>query len=645
MSSDARHEYPPANWTADGLAAALDTRASREPLPTYETEAFWEDLTADPVTAETAEKILAAADTAREEPLPALPATHYLRWEREPDITQNELLGSLWTRWRQLSLFALAECIRRDGTFLDPILDAAWAICEQSTWKLTPNTFSDARSVDGLPTPVQPTDRAITLRSAETGKLLADLDRLLGDRLHPALRERIRAEVRRRLIDPFEARTDFHWLQPPTANHNAVNLGCIAVCSLHLLEETGRQARILERVAGGLEQYLNSFDADGCTSEGLGYWNYGMSHYVQAAAAIYDRTGGEYDLCSPPIVERIARFPERIELSPDHYVPFSDSNERQVMDPHVACWLGKRCDLDGVAARGRETVARAAPIPTPHVQRFLSDTLRDIAWARAVPATWEPTIPNRREYFSGFEWWLARAEPGDPDGLVVAAKGGTNDEDHNHNDCGSFVVHCRRESPLTDLGCPIYHRDYFGDGRYDYLATRSIGHSVPYVNGHEQGTGDAFEATVLDRRADPDVDAIELELAGCYPDATGLRSLERSITLDRSTHTVDLLDRAAFVDDVSEASFESVLVSYHPMEPTDAGLAIEGDRSRSRITINEGTAVEVERLEDAVDMRHRAAIGADFPTVWRARIGATADGSPSEATASLAIECSARPDG
>lgn len=82
---------------------------------------------------------------------------------------------------------------------------------------------------------------------------------------------------------------------------------------------------------------------------------------------------------------------------------------------------------------------------------------------------------------------------------MIATKGEHNAEPHNNNDCGSFVVHCRGESFVADLGRNAYDGDYFGERRYEYLATRSLGHFVPHVNGCEQAAGPEHAASVVDR--------------------------------------------------------------------------------------------------------------------------------------------------
>jgi hypothetical protein len=100
--------------------------------------------------------------------------------------------------------------------------------------------------------------------------------------------------------------------------------------------------------------------------------------------------------------------------------------------------------------------------------------------------------------------------------------------------CGAF---------LADLGAPVYDRDYFSDRRYDYLTARSLGHSVPYVNGHEQAVGSEFTARVVQQELSDERDATTFDLAACYPEATGLDALGRTVALDRPSERFTSLTR------------------------------------------------------------------------------------------------------
>jgi hypothetical protein len=616
------HEHPPASWDPGSIADALERRDRVFPIPTYDQPATWRNLRSDPLVGAVADAVVTRAQERRGDPIPPLPATHYLRWEREEAVPHSALGEPLHERLRRLSAFALAECFERDGAYLDSVLDYGWAVCEQSQWALHARNLADAGEVEGLPVEHDAAERRLPLRTAMVGKLLAEVDYVLGDQLHPALRQRIRREVDRRVFAPYEERDDLGWMTPEVNNWNAVCNGCTLIAALHLIDDVERQAAVVAKAGHNLGYYLDAFDGDGNTSEGIGYWNYGFGHYTEAAAHLETRTGGAFSLLSPPVVDDIAQYPLAVELSPGRYVPFSDAEEDTDISPYVACWLGRRLGHRGLAARGRRAVVEQRP-----VGRF-GETLRNLAWCVAVPADWSPQAPPRRQFFAGTDWWIARDDPTDPNGLVVAAKGGHNDEPHNHNDCGSFVLHWNGESLLTDPGGAPYQHGYFEDDRYsEYVAPRSLGHSVPHVDGTEQAAGEAFAASVVGRSSSRSRETFELELADCYP-APDLTSLRRTITLDRGDPgRVTVADRPTFAPDAA-ADFESVLVSYFPMTVADGTLRVDGTYGRAVVVPNGDVTIRTEHLPEAVGTED----------LWRARLVPPEGEDPSERRVEFGVD-------
>ena len=615
MRTQYDHEYQPGDWTAEGIARALRSADESYPIPRYGDEAAWRRIRTSDVTGPLAETVLTKAEEVRDEPVPRLPASKYLDYEREG--VRGSFQDPKARQIHRLSLFSLAECLEREGRYLDPVLDYAWAICEQSTWVLPAHLPDDGTvGLEGLPLPARPTENHVALHPAEMGQLLGELDYLLDDELHPALGDRIRAEVEERVLTPYEARDDFHWRDPPVNNWNAVCNAGPVIAALYLLDDPDRLGRLVVKAASSLRHYLAGFDPNGCTAEGIDYWNYGFGNYVQLAVQLAERTGGEYDLLSVPVAERIATYPLKVELSPGHYVPFSDAAEGPWPSAYLAARLGERFDKPGLVTRGRQAFAAGSALGAKG-----DANLRTLAWCADLPEASSTDHPRQR-FLQGYDWWFARATPGDPDGLVVAAKGGHNDEPHNHNDCGSFVVYRRGESLLTDLGRPTYTGSYFGDDRYEHLAARSLGHSVPLVDGYEQAPGADRAAAVVDRSEGAAEDSITFELAECYPREAGIDSLTRTVALEGERERVHVTDEASFE---GEGSLESMLISYDPMTAADGAIEIDGERSAATVVPEGSPSIRVEHLEDAIDTSGHTTANEDLHDVWRARIDAGRD--------------------
>src|SRR5262249_47886291 len=146
------------------------------------------------------EEILASAVQAVGVPPSPLPATLYLEFMRNGAREGYEQPAR--RRRAHLWNLALAECLEADGRFTDGLLDGVWAICEESSgaWPAPQRELTD------------PDRPVIDLAVAMTALELAELNALLGSRLHPALGRRIQAEVDRRCLAPYLSRHDHWWL-------------------------------------------------------------------------------------------------------------------------------------------------------------------------------------------------------------------------------------------------------------------------------------------------------------------------------------------------------------------------------------------------------------------------------------------------
>ena len=90
------------------------------------------------------------------------------------------------------------------------------------------------------------------------------------------------------------------------------------------------------------------------------------------------------------------------------------------------------------------------------------------------------------------EWYVAKRK-----NYSFAAKGGHNNEGHNHNDVGSFILATDKGQMLADIGMMEYTAACFSNLRYTLLQNSSLGHSVPIIDGKEQSGGEQSRANVV----------------------------------------------------------------------------------------------------------------------------------------------------
>jgi hypothetical protein len=201
--------------------------------------------------------------------------------------------------------------------------------------------------------------------------------------------------------------------------------------------------------------------------------------------------------------------------------------------------------------------------------------LRQFAWPLDEGA--KLAALGAHDWYDEMGWMISRLDV-DPKALRLAAKGGHNDEMHNQNDVGSFMVVSGGRVVLTDPGRGRYSKVYFGPDRYDNLFASSLGHSVPFINGQEQAAGRTHAATVVEHMHSDAADRLVIDMAAAYPAAADLEKLQRSVSVKRDVPggVVVLEDQYAFKTGAGD--FQSVLVT--PLSARlDGDAVLVGDAS------------------------------------------------------------------
>jgi len=454
----------------------------------------------------------------------------------------------------------LAAWLGQDDSRMGRINDLIWSICEETTWVL-PAHEHDASYID--------------LFAAETGVELAHVLFVLGDRLPKEVRERVRAEIRRRIFEPYlEHGTQYSWGSGRN-NWTGVCAGSIGQTFLMLEDDPARQAQALSLVLEQLERFIhNAFEEDGGCLEGMSYWNYGLIHYVAFAEMLRERTRGAMDLLAQDKIKAIARYPLAVYLGKDTYASFSDAHEHSSVEPFLAARLAERTGAVGLRGLvGGATGWR------------LSSVLRNLLWRNgktdAAPPLEDVFLPK-----SG----IARLV-GETSGrtLAVVIKAGHNGEPHNHNDIGSFVLAVDGTVYLCDPGAGLYSAAYFSSKRYENIFANSYGHSVPRIGGTLQAPG-REHCGVMEKSGDQTV-------------CIGFEKAYAVDGLNKATRTISLHDGLVTLEDTFECSepgldVEEALVTWQVVATNGSTARIVTDNGTLEIRADQGP-FKAERLEDA----------------------------------------------
>lgn len=467
----------------------------------------WRGMTESPSYAEIIGEISREGNRLLGRPIPVLSQEIYDLFETNGNRLVYERL--YFERRSRLTSFALLHCLYPDvSEYRQSLMETIEAILEEMTWCLPAHMRG------------QSVDRHIDLFASETGFALAEILTITESSLPLALREAITAQIERRLFIPYldDQYPPYHW---ETADHNwaAVCAGSIGSAALLLELDSDRKAAVIQRAVGTMNHYLSGFGEDGACAEGPGYWNYGFGYYVYFADLLKRATGGKADMLNSEHVRNIARFQQKAYLVQNRPANFSDAA------PHVSVNIGLSdylaFHIEGVTIA---PISIRAGFTDDHCSRF-AHALRNLVWYR-------PDAPRQADWAGG-SWYLADAQwlisrvSHTAGSFGFAAKGGHNNEPHNHIDVGHYILIADDDPAFAvDLGSGEYTAQYFGEGRYNYDCTGAQGHSLPIVKGQLQTAGAESAAFVTRVEQGETEDRFELELAACYP-GSGLSSYER----------------------------------------------------------------------------------------------------------------------
>ena len=187
----------------------------------------------------------------------------------------------------------------------------------------------------------------------------------------------------------------------------------------------------------------------------------------------------------------------------------------------------------------------------------------DVIWDAASPgqSPSELDLPLNR-HFEGIHTAFLRSSWDDPDAIFVGFKGGHNEGHHIHLDLGTFVLDGLGERWAIDLGPDDYELPgYFGNKRWTYYRTSTVGHNTLTLNGQNQ---DLVVEVPITAFGDGQDSAFAIaDLSPAYGMPTG--SLVRGIAL---------IDRKAVLvqDEFDPDVTDNIVWSMH----TRANIALDG---------------------------------------------------------------------
>ena len=448
-------------------------------------------------------------------------ATDYLEFERSGN---REIMERPFDDNNQAIVkLMLAELAEGKGRFIDQLINGVFHTCEMTSWALSAHLVTQPTH-RALPTPTYP---LIDLTAGDLGALLSWVYYFMHeefDKIDPEISRRLYRELDERIMKPYLNNDSFWWLATNYKGQmvNNWNPWCNSNClmTFMLLEkDADRLSRAVFRSMQSVDKFLNYVHSDGACEEGPSYWGHASGKCLDYLVLLNRITGGKVSIFDNPQIKAMGEYIARSYVGNGWVVNFADASAKGGGDPYLIYRYGKAVRSDimkqfaSMQHKGSKLSFKGRDLFRILEAFLVEDEL--CAYQEVytgVPYTWYPEtefcyVRNKKAFF--------------------AAKGGYNDESHNHNDAGSFSLWVNNTPVIIDAGVGTYTRQTFSSERYTIWTMQSNYHNLPMINGVPQKYGRQYKATEVKATKN----SFSANIATAYPDEVGVKKWIRSYTM------------------------------------------------------------------------------------------------------------------
>ena len=230
------------------------------------------------------------------------------------------------------------------------------------------------------------------------------------------------------------------------------------------------------------------YGEDGGCDEGPAYWGRAAAAFYDALSLLHTATNGVLNVFNDPKVQAMGLYLPKMHIAGNWYVNFADCTPALLPTADLVYRYGKSTGCQRMMRFGSWLAHHNRGGSMSHGYSVIPALDQLFVWNEIMSG--EDVITDERlEYFRDIEVAVAREGA-----FTMAAKGGHNDESHNHNDIGTFVLYYGGEPAFIDAGTLTYSRKTFSEQRYEIWTMQSSYHNLPDFGGHEQQPGAGFRS-------------------------------------------------------------------------------------------------------------------------------------------------------
>ncbi|MDR0960961.1 MAG: heparinase II/III-family protein [Mediterranea sp.] len=510
------------------LKAALVMDRQWVPYPDYADRAGWDTLLGDHK-----EFLIEQGEVLLNYQWKLIKATDYMEFERSGN--RNVMQIPYDDNIIAISRLLLAELAEGKGRFVDQLINGVYQACEMTSWALSAHLVVQ-HSRRSLP---DYRENIIDLVSGDLSSLLSWTYYFLHkefDKENTVIAERLRHEIERRTLQPYMNENRFWWMAfnyKPGALVNNWNPWCnsnVLQCFFLLEDDRDRLAEAVYRTMISVDKFINYTHSDGACEEGPSYWGHAAGKLYDYLQMLSDGTGGKVSIFDQPMIKNMGEYIARSYVGNGWVVNFADASAKGGGDAPLVYRYGKAVGSKLMEAYSLAQISATKEEPLA-VQRDIFRALQSLLYVKEMKQATTTTVAADKGYT-----WYPETEfcyMQNKSGFFLAAKGGFNDESHNHNDAGTFSLYLHTTPIFIDAGVGTYTRQTFSNERYTIWTMQSNYHNLPLINGVPQAYGSRYRASQVSFDAKRSL--FSADIATAYPAEAGVKQWVRSYALRGKT--------------------------------------------------------------------------------------------------------------
>lgn len=548
---------------------------------------LFRDIDKPTIPSEKGDIILKRAEELLEKDIPLLPASLYREYVTTGNRSNYE--DKYFLRRDMAVFFAVAEAYENKGRFTEKLMDVVWAIMEESTWKIPAHIYCTPYYGESSLGPVFGDNalHGIDLFSAATCGTLSAVYMLCKDkldRIDPVIARKMEYTLKERGIKNF-LQLELWW---GGALGNRINNWCPWIVSNILLtaaimeKDNYTREKVVTKSISYLDNFLACYKPDGGCDEGPAYWGAAGASLFDCLELIEDLSGDKITVYDSELVRNIGEYIYKVNITGNRYVNFADCAPKTNPTPGMLIRFGHKTGSHFLESFGKAQ-ARYGDFffSQSHMYRSLkwlnTPTLRE----ENCPMPLYTELPD-------LGVMTAREFEDSSKGMFLAAKAGNNDEMHNHNDCGNFMVYYNGNPVIIDAGVGTYTKQTFSPDRYKLWFMQSGYHNLPSFDGIDQCAGARYTST--DKCFSESERSISSELKNAYHSDAGIESYVRKVSMSGGEVTVS---ESVKLDKAREIDFH-LMLSVKPTVTSDTTVSLPEGRT---LTFDPSLTAELEEFD------------------------------------------------